>query len=81
MKTRNFKIKLTEDTFLIFLCSFDAVGEYDKALELEERVLALRRANMGEDHPQTLASMAKLAERLEESKRQEAKKKPKKKVL
>jgi hypothetical protein len=41
--------------------SYTNVGEHAKALELKEKVLALRRAMLGEDHPDTLTSMANLA--------------------
>ncbi len=39
------------------------MGEHAKALVLREKVLPLRQAKLGEDHPRTLTSMAALAGR------------------
>jgi hypothetical protein len=49
--------------FVFFLSrnSYKYVGEHAKALELRIRVLALRQAKLGEDHPDTLTSMSNLA--------------------
>jgi hypothetical protein len=44
-------------------CSFAHVGEHVKALELEEKMLKLRQAKLGAEHPDTIASMVDLATR------------------
>ena len=41
--------------------SYDALGRYAEALKLHEETLALRKAKLGPDHPDTLASMNNLA--------------------
>jgi len=41
--------------------SYDALGRYDKALEIRKQTLALRQANLAPDDPATLASMNNLA--------------------
>ena len=40
---------------------FQALGQYDKARELDEDTLARRRRVLGEDHPDTLTSASNLA--------------------
>ena len=42
--------------------SYNAIGQYDKALALGEQALKLTRAKLGEDHPFTFGSMVNLAE-------------------
>ena len=41
--------------------SYDALGRHAEALKLNEEALALRKAKLGPDHPDTLASMTSLA--------------------
>ena len=41
--------------------SYAAVGRLAEALKLHEETLALRKAKLGPDHPDTLASMNNLA--------------------
>ncbi len=43
--------------------SYSDAGKHAMALELKEKVLALRRAKLGEDHPSTFGSMSSLASR------------------
>ena len=42
--------------------SYDALGRHAEALKLREETLALRKAKLGPDHPDTLRSMSNLAE-------------------
>ena len=42
--------------------SYADAGQYDRAIKLHEETLALRRAKLGPDHPDTLRSMSILAE-------------------
>ena len=39
---------------------YNELGQYDKALALNESLLRIRRANLGEGHPDTLGSMVNL---------------------
>ena len=41
--------------------SYAAAGQHDRALKLLEETLALRKAKLGPDHPDTLTSMNNLA--------------------
>ncbi len=41
--------------------SYHAAGQNDRALKLFEETLALRKAKLGPDHPDTLRSMNNLA--------------------
>ena len=41
--------------------SYDALGRHAEALKLREETLALRKAKLGPDHPDTLTSMNNLA--------------------
>ena len=41
--------------------SYHVAGQNDRALKLREETLALRKANLGTDHPHTLESMHSLA--------------------
>ena len=41
--------------------SYADAGQYARALKLREETLALQKAKLGPDHPDTLASMSNLA--------------------
>ena len=44
--------------------SYAALGRHAEALKLHEETLTLRKAKLGPDHPDTLASMGNLADSL-----------------
>ena len=40
--------------------TYEQLGEYEKALEIEERVYESRKEVLGEDHPQTIKAKEKV---------------------